>query len=410
MARIKILLASAQAGGGHTALRDFFYQQMVSDQRFKLVKFDHPGKTLENTDEVIHKFAPMFHELMYFFSPRYISDFFLIGTISFLKECYKILKKEKPQIVLATHFVLSLHFSLAKRLLKSDVIIVNCIPDYGPPSKLMHAKLRPFRADKIMVFDDWTRQGALKNFKMPEKDVLLAGFNPKPIFKQAVDKYETKVNARSKLKEVFNYIPYTEIEPEKTTVLLSSGTVYARKSLPLLKQIALEQKSDLSLIDKFQFFVICGSDTKLYEKLMARNKKFRYWSNIYPFPWVDPQVFATIQYACDFPILGAIAPATLNELLEVECGPFLLYKTRPGQELPHRAFIEEKGLGVFIPDKSELVNRLIRGFSSEEKQKFLNRARAFRHSQSERASTLPGIMLLLHQEYERIYKSKHPQA
>ncbi len=400
MSKIKILLGAVKAGQGHISLRDFLLDELKKDDSFKLINFEHPGKALESMDERIHNIAPMFHELTYFFSPRYFSDFFLLGTMGFFKECYKILKESKPDIVLSTHFVLSQHFSLANKILKGNALIVNCIPDYGPPGKLMYPKFKPFRADKIMVFEDWTRQGAIKNFSLKPEDVVLAGFNPKPIFKQTAEKFGHKYAAREKLKEIFNYIPYTDIDPNKTTILVTAGSIYARKTIPLLQDIAREQREDLSLLNKFQFFVICGRDNKIFTRLINRNKKFRYWSNIFPMPWVDSQVFAQIQYACDFPILGSIAPATLNELLEVECGPLLIYKTRPGQELPHRAFIEEKGLGVFIPDPKKLIEQLVKGFTPEERGKFLERGRAFRLEQSKRAAELPAIIHKLYQEHK----------
>ncbi|MFQ5492662.1 MAG: hypothetical protein ACE5DX_00685 [Candidatus Dojkabacteria bacterium] len=399
MKRIKVLQGAVKVGGGHIALRDFLHGQVSDLEEFNSVKFDHPGEALERADTVIHNLVPFMHEFLYFFSPRYISDFFLIATINFFREVYKVLKKEDPDIVLSTHFVLSMHFAVAKKLLKSKAVIVNCIPDYGPPSKLMNPKFKPFRSDKIMVFEEWTRQGAIKNIADSEEDVLLAGYNPKPIFKKVASQYKDKNEARKALKKTLNYFPYTYIDPNKTTVLITAGAIYARKTYPLLKELTREQKEDLSLVDKYQYFVIAGSDNKFFEKLIKKNKKFRYWSNIFPVPWIDPQVYALLQYSCDFPILGGIAPATLNELLESECGPFIIYKTRPGQELPHRAFIEEKGLGEWIPNRKKLVKRLLKGFSYDEVMKFRKRGRAFREEQAKRAEEIPGIVRNLYREF-----------
>ncbi|KXK27472.1 MAG: hypothetical protein TR69_WS6001000349 [candidate division WS6 bacterium OLB20] len=111
-------------------------------------------------------------------------------------------------------------------------------------------------------------------------------------------------------------------------------------------------------------------------------------------------MYALIQYSCDFPILGGIAPATLNELVESECGPLLVFRTRPGQELPHRAFIEEKGLGRYVPDKDRLMEILQAGLSPEAKQRFLDRGRAFRDDQARRAAELPSLV-------KSLYESTH---
>lgn len=393
MGRPKILLAAAKAGGGHIALRDFLYKQLQEGDKYKLVKFDHPGKTLENANDLVPKYTPFIHEFFFFFSPRYMSDFFLFATISFFRQCYKVLKQEKPDIVLATHFVLSMHFALAKKLLKLDTVIINCIPDYGPPSKLMHPKFKPFRANKIMVFDQWSAQKAMQILDLKPDEILLAGYNPPAIFAQIAGKFTSKQQAREMLKKRFDYFPYQEIDTKKTTVLITAGASFARKSIPLLKKIAHEQKADQALVNRFQYFVICGKDTDMFESLHKLNKKFRYWSNIFPFSWVDPEVFAQIQFACDLPILGSIAPATLNELLETECGPLIIYKTRPGQELAHRAYIEEKGLGKYIPQSQKIIAELIKiADDTEARTSFLAKAKSFRQDQAERAKHIQELI------------------
>ncbi|KXK27471.1 MAG: hypothetical protein TR69_WS6001000348 [candidate division WS6 bacterium OLB20] len=272
--RIKVLLAGVKAGGGHISLRDFLYQQLETDQEtFRNVSWTHPGEALETADHLIHSISPFLYELTYFFSPRYLSDISTIATFNFLRECYKVLKSEKPDIVLSTHFVLSLHFSLAKRLLRSKAVIVNCIPDYGPPSKIMHPRLPFFRSDRLMVFEEWTRKGSAQQYKVPEEDILLAGFNPKKVFAQTAAKYKTKRDARLQLMKVLDYMPYTQMDPDKTTVLVSAGAVDSRKTFKLLKILAREQKNDPSLIDRYQFLVITGRDMKYFERISGNSKK-----------------------------------------------------------------------------------------------------------------------------------------
>lgn len=397
MKRIKVLHASIKAGGGHNALRDFIYNELEKQpDKFRNIKFDHTVDSIEAFDTALSKVAPALYELFFFFAPRTVSDVFFVATFNLFKQCYRAIKDNNPDIILSSHFLLTQHFSLAKRLLRSKTIVVDCMPDYGPPSALQNPTLPWFRAEYILTFEEWTKNSVIKDLKVPKEKVLLAGRNPSKVYEDTRIKYQNKQAAREQIKVIMDYFPFSKIDSSKTTVLVTAGATQSGKTEKLLRAIAAEQKTDINLVDKYQFFVITGRNMKYFEKLVGLSKKYRYWSNIFPFPWVDSDVYALIQYASDFPILGSIAPATLNELIESECGPFIIYRTRAGQEIPHRVFVEEKGLGKFIPDLKVLVKKLSNGISDDERERFLNKGKAFRTEQAKLASGLSELVYNLY--------------
>ena len=60
------------------------------------------------------------------------------------------------------------------------------------------------------------------------------------------------------------------------------------------------------------------------------------------FGFVAPEVLAALMGLADVPVLGSLAPATLQELLEVGLGPLLLFHFIPGSErAPTLAEVQE---------------------------------------------------------------------
>jgi hypothetical protein len=115
-------------------------------------------------------------------------------------------------------------------------------------------------------------------------------------------------------------------------LITSGGGGTVQRTLKLLKKIAQVQKQNIDLIDKYQFFIICGSNQGFLNKVLKIRAKKLSWQNFFPFGWLDASDYALIQYASDFPVLYSIAPSTMHELMETRCGPMLVHKLRGAHE------------------------------------------------------------------------------
>ena len=102
----------------------------------------------------------------------------------------------------------------------------------------------------------------------------------------------------------------------------------------------------------------------------------------------------------DAPVLGSLAPATLQELLEVGLGPLLLFHFIPGSEQAHVGYIESQRLGIYAPSVEEMLQRirqvlgleLASGQLALARDGFRERARLLRSRSVERALQLPRFL------------------
>jgi hypothetical protein len=102
----------------------------------------------------------------------------------------------------------------------------------------------------------------------------------------------------------------------------------------------------------------------------------------------------------DVPVLGSLAPASMHELLEMRCGPLMLFHYIPGTEAPHAPYIREHEIGVYEPDARAMLDLLQQtaGFkrASPElarlREVFPARARAIRTEHVRRARQLGAFL------------------
>ena len=391
MAKIKVALASILAGGGHNALKKFLYEQLAHNNDLELIQFTHSKEYLDK----IHNTTSLHFNKLYDFGYNNIpSELVALVTLNLLNECVHFLNNVKPDMVIATHFILGFHFTIAKIFAKNKAVIISCIPDFGVPAPSEFPFNKRIRPDLVMVFDDKTKQGLIKNYNLPEDTIILSGHSPRREFSQVQNKYHSKWEARKLLAQTFNYKPYNNIKPDKISVLVSGGAGgYIKKAAEILKEIVVEQQKRPELLERYQYFIICGDNGPFYEELLANYFNKKSWSNIFPFSWLDAQKYSLVQYASDYPILVSVAPATLSELLATDTGPIIIYSTRGGQETPNLDFILEHNLGLYLPDKKELLQKILIGFSKQEQQLFSDKAHIFIKQQHERLTKLPNQLI-----------------
>ena len=153
--------------------------------------------------------------------------------------------------------------------------------------------------------------------------------------------------------------------------------------------------ADPELREAVNVIVVAGRDRNFESRMRTRVR-----DGVHVFGFVAPEVLAALMGLADAPVLGSLAPATLQELLEVGLGPLLLFHFIPGSERPHVGYLEVQRLGLYVPDVDEMVGRIrevlgLRPGSeplARARDGFRERARLLRLRSVERALQLPRFL------------------
>jgi UDP-N-acetylglucosamine:LPS N-acetylglucosamine transferase len=382
--KIKIVVASVLAGSGHNTAAELFTDVLSKDDRFEISKFIHPTKTLDFTYSQTTKYFPFVFDFMVKHSFFMTADMLMFVYINVIDECIEILKKEKPDILICTQFSLSYAFKVAQIITNIYPTTMLALLDYGrhPRAALpFNSYLKP---DYTIVFDESNSKYVQQVIHQKPKYIIISGHKSRKDFIEAKSRFTNKAEARAKLKSEFKGDIYKSISESKNTILIASGgggTI--TKSFKLLKKIAKKQRENPSLIKNTQFFIICGQNKKAYNKLYKVNRTKPEWANIFPFSWLNSKQYAQIQFASDYPVLYGIAPATMNELLNTQCGPLIVHKLRAFHEITNVEFMQKNKLGDFIKDDQKLLVKIFKPISKNTVKEFeYNANRIIEHEES----------------------------
>jgi len=403
--KIVVGFASILAGGGHNALRDFLYQEFENNPDYEIQKFTHSDSSYNFfNDQIFGRFSRLY-TLFYNYVPN---EYPALSALTLIKECEAFIKKINPDIIISTNFGISSAMGLIQKTLKLNFINIYAVPDYGAPTKVTVPSNRYIKPDYVIVFDDATRKAIMKMLDFPKEKVLISGYVAKKECRELI-KANRKKSSTQIVAEIQNLLPTPEtksIDPIKRTVIVIGGAGgIIHKSQPLLKKIADYQKKYPKFLDGNQFLVITGLNESFFKKLQKRRSKAE-WSNIIPIPWVDPQVYVRLQILAEFPILVTIAPATINELVEARCGPFLIFHSRSGQEVPIVNFAVKMNFAQYIPKSDKAISKIISGFTKTEKERFLISSEKYSSERLVTAQELPNLIYELYDHHSNVSKRK----
>jgi hypothetical protein len=404
MKKVKVLIASCLAGSGHNNAADFLTSLLSADPRFEVVKYIHPGKYYDNTYTFTTKYSPFIHNFGVNYLPTLFSDIVTFTSMQFVDKCKDVLREVRPDILIVTHFGLFFNFKVAQWILKYYPVSVNIYMDWGEQATSSLPYNLNLRPDYGIVFDDVSLESVHKKLWMSKKYLITGGRKAKKEFFSVPKKYETRQEARKALKLKFNSGHYARIDPDKISVLIASGGGgIIQKTNHLLRTISKLQRKNNDLIDKFQFFVICGQNIKNYDKVMEVRSLKLSWQNVFPFGWVEPEDYALIQSASDYPVLFGVAPGTQMELLATACGPWLIHKIRGDHELGNVAWSVKNGFAEYIKDEKELLKRIFSPFKPARTETFRKKAALFLAKEDVLVKNMPD-------EIFRICNEKNPMV
>ena len=394
----RVLLASLNAGGGHHALRDSFATALVRDPeqpRLDPRVWTSADHFIDRFYSVCVRFLPRFQGKIVELSgqPWAVKTAMALSP-QLRTEALSLLRREQFDLLVTTHPMQSMTFAEVRRELGLATPLVLAVPDYGVPATGYHPPLPALRSDALIVMEESTLEH-YRSLGVPEDRLHLSGFLTREPFVRvgARLRAERRETARAALKaEVVAAQPdFARFDLSRPALLFLGGSAWTVKTEPVLEAVL----ADPALREAANVVIVAGRDRAFETRLRSRAA-----DGLHVFGFVAPEVLAALMGLAEVPVLGSLAPATLQELLEVGLGPLLLFHFIPGSERAHVGYIDSQRLGLYLPDAGEMLHRIreVLGLEVPSNQLaracdgFRERARLLRSRSVERALQLPRFL------------------
>jgi len=394
----RVLLASLNAGGGHHALRDSFATALARDPeqpRLDPRVWTSADHFIDRFYSVCVRFLPRFQGKIVELSgqPWAVKTAMALSP-QLRTEALSLLRREQFDLLVTTHPMQSMTFAEVRRELGLATPLVLAVPDYGVPATGYHPPLPALRSDALIVMEESTLEH-YRSLGVPEDRLHLSGFlTREPFVRVGVRlRAEGRDTARAALKaEVVAAQPdFARFDLSRPALLFLGGSAWTVKTEPVLEAVL----ADPALREAANVVIVAGRDRAFETRLRSRAA-----DGLHVFGFVAPEVLAALMGLAEVPVLGSLAPATLQELLEVGLGPLLLFHFIPGSERAHVGYIDSQRLGLYLPDAGEMLHRIreVLGLEVPSNQLaracdgFRERARLLRSRSVERALQLPRFL------------------
>jgi len=394
----RVLLASLNAGGGHHALRDSFATALARDPeqpRLDPRVWTSADHFIDRFYSVCVRFLPRFQGKIVELSgqPWAVKTAMALSP-QLRTEALSLLRREQFDLLVTTHPMQSMTFAEVRRELGLATPLVLAVPDYGVPATGYHPPLPALRSDALIVMEESTLEH-YRSLGVPEDRLHLSGFLTREPFVRvgARLRAERRETARAALKaEVVAAQPdFARFDLSRPALLFLGGSAWTVKTEPVLEAVL----ADPALREAANVVIVAGRDRAFETRLRSRAA-----DGLHVFGFVAPEVLAALMGLAEVPVLGSLAPATLQELLEVGLGPLLLFHFIPGSERAHVGYIDSQRLGLYLPDAGEMLHRIREVLGLEvpsdqlarARDGFRERARLLRSRSVERALQLPRFL------------------
>ena len=346
----RVLLASLNAGGGHHALRDSFAAALArvdpEQQRLGPLVWTSADTFIDWFYSVCVRFLPRFQGKIVELSGQPWAVRTAMALSPQLRtEALALLRRESVDLLLSTHPVQSMTFAQVRRELGLTTPLVLAVPDYGVPATGYHPPLPALRADALIVMEESTLEH-YRSLGVPDDWLHLSGFLTREPFVRvgARLRAEGQDTARAAFKaEVVAAEPdFARFDLSRPTLLFLGGSAWTVKTEPVLEAVL----ADAELREAVNVVVVAGRDRAFEARLRARASRRAARVRLRG----ARGILAALMGLAQVPVLGSLAPATLQELLEVGLGPLLLFHFIPGSERAHVGYIDGQRLGLYVPD------------------------------------------------------------
>lgn len=330
----KILIVTASIGLGHNKAAEAMekvFREKYSDYTIKITDlFDHSSflhrALYDKTYVEIVKKLPYLYRYLYKNFDRAgsikmpIVIFDRLNALSFVK----LVKSFNPSIVVATHFIPGALINFLRRKEGLDCQVYYVITDY-------EAHYFWVNSDVNMYFVSHDEVRFQLNYRgIPNSKIKVTGIPVKPEFLK-------RKNLRT-LRKKYNLF-------EKPTLLMVAGSAGTLPSLEILRFIRKIKKD-------FQIIIVCGSDLKLYKKLLEYQRKDRRIRKVFGF--VD---FIEDLMAVSDIIISKPGGLTVSESLASGL-PMVAFNPIPGQEEANVNYLQENGAALKATSLESLVYKV----------------------------------------------------
>jgi UDP-N-acetylglucosamine:LPS N-acetylglucosamine transferase len=188
----------------------------------------------------------------------------------------------------------------------------------------------------------------------------------------------TPETARKKLNEQGFQLNHPVGENDFTMVF-TGGSTWVNYAYKAVKATLESRKLNWKTT---QIIIICGNNKDAFKQYSELAKQFSD-RKLHVLPFMNYEQMALVYRSANLVTLASIAPATLNELLEVGNAPIVIHHNNPGQEKANLQFALDNKLVEHIPHKRRFVKFVVRmqkdrKFTEQIDQSFRQRAQATR--------------------------------
>jgi processive 1,2-diacylglycerol beta-glucosyltransferase len=394
----RILLASLEAGAGHNTLRDSFVGVLrradPEHRAFQPVSWTSADSSVQRFYALCVHHLTRFQGTVYELSSRrWAMEVGMWLTPRLQREARALLRESRADVVLSTHALLTMVLARARASLGLHLPLIGAVPDYGAPTESYFPPTPALQPDYLLVMGEDT----LAHYRgegVSEDRLHLSGFLTREAFARVGHRLRTEPRGavRASLRDdVAAESPsFAALRLDRPTVLFLGGSAWTQKTEPVLRRVL----ADGALRASVNVVVVCGRDARFQESLGPTA------GGLHVFGYVSPAVLAALMGIADVPVLGSLAPATLQELLETGLGPLLLFHYIPGAERSHVSYIEAQRLGVYEPDPPAMLQLLREAVGLARlsprvalaQDRFRDRARGLRNRSIDRAMALPAFL------------------
>jgi len=329
---VKIFVIYASAGQGHKKIAEAIREEAVDSYGENSVKFidvlDYSTSSYKTFYSKGYLFAishlSWLWAILFFLSDTKYLKIFNKNLRSFINKIFcnnflELLKEEKPDVIISTHFLVNELVSYLKGTNQISTRLISVITDFD-----VHNFWLAENVDIYTVACERTKQILISKNIRKEK-IYVLGMPVRKQFQRKIDKKEI----RNKL-----YIN------EGFTALILTGGIGIG---PIEEIVSL-------LKDYINIIVVCGNNKSLYNKLTSLGHK-----NLTIFGWIDniEEAMAASDVAITKP-----GGSTIVECLALNL-PMIFFSIIPGQEARNAFIISDNKLAYIIKQTSQIKEKIL---------------------------------------------------
>lgn len=327
---MKILVLSATTGAGHMKAAEAIKKDLESRRpQDQVIIVD----TIEYISSFLNwivvkgyiasvKYVPRIFGKLYYDTDKesLLSRFVEWFTGILSNKLLRLIEENKPNYIISTHPFATEMVSKIKREKLIEIPLICAITDYAPHHLWLQSQVDAY----LVACEEMVKE--MINRGVPNEKIYPYGIPVDPVFLEESNKLKT-------IKEV-------GLKEELPILLLMCGSFGVSNILQIYSDL-MKSKSD------FQIVAVCGSNEKLYKKLLKRSESGIKTTKVLGYSMEVNE----LMHAADI-LITKPGGMTISEALSAKI-PMVIFDAIPGQEEKNAEFLISKGMGISIGKGNE---------------------------------------------------------